>query len=115
MSKRQASRGRPATRGYAQQAEALLHAQGDYRHLRVRAHGAHLVVEHLEGDAFEPIARWTHLGGGTFGSSFRNHAGRWEPMPFAGPLERVIPNVAQALAPYLERWENPLGISGTGH
>ena len=78
-----------------------IRALGDYAHVDVLSRGGHLVIS-PDG---EPVARLTPTSApGLYGLSFRNHSGRWEPMPFVGDLQQQAQNVVAALAPYLERW-----------
>ena len=109
------TRSRVEAQACAVRLQALIRARGDYTHVGVRAHGAQLIVEVHDGDEPYPVARLTSLGAGEFGLSFHRHTGRWEPMPFVGPLEDVADDLIACLAPYLERRELPVGISGTGH
>jgi hypothetical protein len=100
---------------YAREAETLIHARGNYAHVHVRPHGNHLVVELEAGGGREPVARLTYLGGRQFGLGFHHHTGRWQPMPFSGPLETATCQLVQMLGPYLEPLDFPLDISGTVH
>jgi len=88
-----------------QDAEALrraIHALGDYGHVTVRTARGHLNIFVDEGP---PVARFTPLGAGQFGLSFRTHTGRWEPMPFMGDLVQLAHALVAALGPYLQRWD----------
>jgi hypothetical protein len=100
---------------YAREAETLIHARGNYAHVHVRPSRNHLVVELEGGERREPVARLTYLGERRFGLSFHRHTGRWEPMPFSGPLEAATSELVQMLGPYLVPLDFPLDISGTGH
>jgi hypothetical protein len=84
------------------------------RHLRelvghdavsVRPRGGHFVVEVIpqqdDDDAF-PIARLTKTGTNGYTAAFRNHSGRWEPLPGQGGLADMAKLVNDHLAPYLE-------------
>src|SRR3989304_909819 len=87
-----------------QEAQGLcdaIRSLGDYDHIRVRAERGHL---NIYPDNHEPVARLTPLGGGDYGLSFRNHSGRWEPMPFAGDISHLARELVTTLAPYLEPW-----------
>ena len=72
---------------------------GDFAHIKVRFARGNLEICPDEN----PIARATPLGGGRYGLSFHSHTGRWEPMPFIGPLEELARDIVDALGPYLER------------
>jgi len=82
---------------YANRAQEMIRSKGDYVHVSVRVSGKNLIIE-SEGD---PVAKLTQLGGGTFGLSFCTNSGKWEKMPHSGPLEKVIDEMVQTLAPYL--------------
>ncbi len=99
----------------AAQAEALIRSRGDYDHIQVRPHGAHLLVEAAWDGDTETIARMTHLGAQQFGLGFKTHSGCWEPMPFTGPLASVTQDLVEVLAPYLERANFSFDMGGTGH
>lgn len=100
---------------YAARAQQLIRARGHYSHISVRAYGAHLVVEAIDTTGSQPLARLTHLRAVEFALSFRASNGRWEPMPFAGPLEQVTADLVDTLAPYLDRRNFSVEISGTDH
>ncbi len=85
---------------------------GDYAHVTVRAQRGHLNV--YAGDV-EPVARLTPLGAGRYGLSFRNHSGRWEPMPFAGNMQEMTQRLVSALGRYLERWDFSDGKRESDH
>jgi len=110
------TRKRPSKRKHTdQEAQRLcdaIRSLGDYDHIRVRAERGHL---NIYPDNHEPIARLTPLSGGDYGLSFRNHSGRWEPMPFAGDISHLAPDLVTTLAPYLERWDFSDRKSGSGH
>ena len=54
-------------------------------------------------------------GSGHYGLSFMRHTGRWEPMPFSGPLQEMADTVVSTLGAYLARYDFPRGISGSDH
>ncbi len=88
---------------YAQRLQDLLRARGDHGHVAVRVARGHLVIELCDDDAPpDVLARASPLGGGVFGLSFRNHSGRWEPLPVVGPLEDVAAATVTLLGPYLD-------------
>jgi hypothetical protein len=86
--------------------ERLVRARGDYAHIAVRAARVHLLIENtsVHGPA-DVVARATPLGAGAYGLSFRTHAGRWEPMPVAGPLADVAAATVELLGPYLDPYD----------
>ena len=92
--------------------QASIRARGDYQHISVRPNRGHLVIL---GDEEQPVARLTPTGAGHYGLSFMRHTGRWEPMPFSGPLQEMADTVVSALGPYLARYDFPRGISGSDH
>jgi hypothetical protein len=108
-------RRRPNRNPTAQDATELahaIHALGDFAHVTVQAQRGHLLI--LAGDE-EPVARLTPLPNGSFGLSFRNHTGRWEPMPVAGDLAEVAYGLVDTLGMYLAKPAFPLGKSGSDH
>jgi antitoxin (DNA-binding transcriptional repressor) of toxin-antitoxin stability system len=107
---RTATPGPPPSDQDAKQLQASIRALGDYRHILARPNRGHLVIL---GDEEQPVARLTPIGSGHWGLSFMHHTGRWEPMPFSGPLQQMADAVVSALSPYLARYEFPLGISGS--
>jgi hypothetical protein len=72
-----------------------LRALGDHANLSVRSAGAHLVIAPREG---APLARLTRLGDEAWGLSFRDEAGRWEPMLLVDELDAVVTSMSAALA-----------------
>jgi len=112
MKTRKRSSKKKTTDEEAQQLCDAIRSLGDYDHIRVRAERGHL---NIYPDNHEPIARLTPLGRGDYGLSFRNHSGRWEPMPFAGDISHLASDLVTTLAPYLERWDFSDRKSGSGH
>ena len=84
-----------------------LFALGDFRHLRIRHDGQHMVVEHPgpvdTPEETVPVFRLTPLGGLPihFGLSFATHDNRWEKLPVSGLLDAVLSSAVELLAPYL--------------
>jgi hypothetical protein len=97
----------------AQQLQAGLRRLGNFEHVSVHAQRGHLVV--VSGDDTWPVARLTPLGGDHYGLSFHRHDGRWEPMPFSGPLDDVATTLVTTLAPYLQPVDFPSEMSGSDH
>jgi len=95
----------PQAQEQAQQLQTMIRSRGDYEHIRVRPRAGHLVIECEEKLGTHPVARLTPLGGGQFGLSYCNHTGKWEPMPFSGPMPQVVEDMISALAPYLARYD----------
>ena len=96
----------------AQRLRDAIRSLGDYEHVRVRAERGHL---NIYPDEYEPVARFSPLGGGDYSLGFRNHTGRWEPMPFAGDIPHLAQDLVTTLAPYLQRWDFPDRKSGSKH
>jgi len=96
---------RETARAYAQKVQDHIRSHGKYEHVHVRAYGKHLIIETGHEGQRDAIARLTYLGGQEFGLGFRTHTGRWEHMPFAGPVEEVTEDLLGTLAPYLKRWD----------
>ena len=94
----------PATRttDNAQRLATLLKELLGHDQIAVRAHGPHLHIRLVEADLETVVARLTEIRAGTFAAAYRNHAGRWEPLPGVGHLEQVAQIVVDCLAPYLE-------------
>ena len=72
---------------------AILADLGDYRHLDVRSHGAHIVI----GPPHGLVARLTALGDDAFGLSFRAAEGGWEPMLVVDTLDAVLHDMIAAV------------------
>jgi hypothetical protein len=89
----------------AQKLEALIRRRGDYGHIEVRERAGHLVIESREGEDTRTIARLTPLEGGLYGLSFCKHTGKWERMPFTGPMEKIADDLLATLAPYLQHMD----------
>ncbi len=118
MARKSASRdsvARVVVRADAGNAQELIHAQGDYGHVTVRAHGFHLLIQVSQDGRSETVARLTDAGSDGYEASFRNSAGRWEPLPIRGHLKEAVLQALEMLGPFLRRPENPLTISGTDH
>ena len=98
-----------------QQAQELcdaIRSLGDYEHVHVRAERGHL---NIYPDEYKPVARFFPLGGHEYSLSFRNHSGRWEPMPFAGDITHLAKDLVTTLAPYLQSWDFTDRKSGSEH
>jgi len=52
----------------------------------------------------EIIARAEKTGSAHYALAFRNHTGRWEPMPVQGTLAEVAVGAIETLAPYLRHY-----------
>jgi hypothetical protein len=90
-----------ATAG-ALELQKLIRSRGDYEHVIVRPRAGHLSVELTDEHGVRDIvARATPVSNSTYGLSFRNHAGRWEPMPVYGGLQDIAEGLTDFLGPYL--------------
>jgi hypothetical protein len=84
--------------------EALIRQRGDYAHVHVQARAGQLLIKTQDSQgAQDIIARATPIGGGQYDLSFRNHSGRWEPMPVSGLMEPFVEGLIGMLGPYLDR------------
>lgn len=82
--------------------QELVRERGSFGHVAVRPRAGHLNVEVTHGDgAREIVARATPVGAGLYGLSFRNHSGRWEPIPVMGNLAEVATGITDLLGPFL--------------
>src|SRR5215472_434898 len=75
---------------------ARLAVLGNYPHLCVRSSGVHILIARVGG---EPVARLSALGADSFGLSFPDGEGRWEPILVVDALEEVVATMAAALEP----------------
>lgn len=82
----------------AAQIEQVFYQQG-HPELRAQPQRGHVVVKVNE----EVLARYTCGGGNQLHLSYRNHNGKWEPMPFAaqepGEAARLV---LQILMPHIQ-------------
>jgi hypothetical protein len=92
----------PGAEAEASELQELMSDHLGHDEVKVRTYGQHLVLEAVCADATEPVARLTRLEQGRYGLSFRQHTGRWEPVPLAGTLEDVAAGAAQLFAAYFE-------------
>lgn len=69
--------------------------------IAVRPHGSHLNIRLVEDDLETTVARLSEIGRSRFAAGFRNHSGRWEPLPGTGDLDQAIEMVFTCLEPYL--------------
>jgi hypothetical protein len=102
----------PSIEQDAERLQADIRALGDYPHISVRPSRGHILIL---GDEEQRVARLTPTGSGHYGLSFMRHTGRWEPMPFSGPLQEMADTVVSTLSPYLARYDFPRRISGSDH
>lgn len=67
----------------------------------VRPHGRHLNIRLVEDEIETVVVRLTETQPGIFEAAFRNHSGRWEPLPGTGALTDAAQTVFACLEPYL--------------
>ncbi len=100
----------------AEEFTIAIRAMGDYAHVNVRPHRGLLYIYADErDDPDDAVARLHPSGDGTYGLSFHSHTGRWEPMPFSGDLAHITATLVATLHPYLAKWGNGPGTSGSHH
>lgn len=92
----------PGAEAEASKLQELMSDHLGHEQIKVRPNGQHLVLEAVCDDATEPVARLTRLGQSRYGLSFRQHTGRWEPVPLSGTLEEVADGAAQLFAAYFD-------------
>jgi hypothetical protein len=68
----------------------------------VRPYGKHLLIQMQRDDSLDTVARLTEASRNRYTAAFRNHSGRWEPLPAAGDLRQTAEAVVSMLAPYLD-------------
>lgn len=90
--------------GAARNLERLLHQQEHLRHLEVAPWGKHLVIRWHDGQETIPVARLSYEGAGNYRPGLMQHTGRWENLPFLGPLEEMGTTLIEVAGPYLEKW-----------
>jgi hypothetical protein len=66
------------------------------RHLRCRKRAGTIVIESGPPDDAAPRLRLRKLSPKNWGIDASTHSGRWERMPFQGPLLEVLPMVAES-------------------
>jgi hypothetical protein len=70
--------------------------------VEVQSSGAHLLLQLIEDDSHETIARLTKIGPNLYGAAFRTHTGRWEHLPVEGNLLEAAELVVDMLRPYFD-------------
>jgi hypothetical protein len=112
MATRKSARPSTPTSLEATTLQQAVQALGDYTHVSVRAGRGHL---NIFVDDSHPVARCTPLGAGQYGLSFRNHSGRWEPIPIIADLSRLAHDLVTLLGPYIQRWDFTDTKTGSHH
>lgn len=86
----------------AQRLQELIRKRGQCGHVEVRSRGQHLIVEVVDENGREPVARATAINAQDYGLSFRTHTGRWQPLPVAGKLEDIAGAITEELGAYID-------------
>ena len=74
-----------------------------HSYVKVRPFGQHLLIQREEGKEGETVARITPTGKKDhYTAAFRNHMGRYEPLPCEGNLLEVGSLIATLLEPYFD-------------
>lgn len=74
-----------------------------HEQVEVHSSGIHFLLQLIEDDAAETIARITKIGPNLYGAAFRTHKGRWEPLPIEGKdLLKVGETVVDMLRPHFD-------------
>jgi hypothetical protein len=79
----------------------LLHRHGGLEHLKVRRHGASLVLYSLWEDVKENRARLTMVSRTRWRLDMPLHTGRWQPTPYIGSLVDLFHLLTTDLAPFI--------------
>ncbi|CAM5789185.1 hypothetical protein CCAE64S_02334 [Castellaniella caeni] len=67
-----------------------------------QAYGRHLLIKRVDGEQLTVVARLTKFDRNHYGAAFRNHDGRWEPLPGASSLDEMAELVVTLLQRYLQ-------------
>ncbi len=70
--------------------------------IRVKPYGKHLIIQLVQNDEADTMARITDLGGGAYGAAFHSLTGRWEPLPGTGPLKEMAELLTTLVGVYLQ-------------
>jgi hypothetical protein len=70
--------------------------------INVKPYGNHLLIQLVQDDDADTMARLSELGRGVYGAAFRSHTGRWEPLPGTGPLKEMAELVTTLIGSYLQ-------------
>nr|WP_268745898.1 IS630 family transposase [Burkholderia sp. A9] len=74
-----------------------------HKYVATGTYGRHILIKRWGYPVCLPaVARLTPAGHDHYVAAFRNHSGRWEPLPGSGPLDAMAERVATLLQPYLE-------------
>jgi hypothetical protein len=92
----------PFAQAHAAELQRHLAELTGHEHAHVRPYGKHLLIQMQRDDRVDTVARLTEVGRNNYKAAFRSHTGRWEPLPFAGDLQRGAEVVTTLLAPFLD-------------
>jgi len=82
----------------------LLHRHGGLEYLKVRRHGASLVLYSLQGDEKVNEARFTAVSRTQWRLDMPLHTGRWQSTPYVGSLTEVVNILITELSPFVAPW-----------
>lgn len=82
----------------------LLRRHGDLEHLRVRRHGASLVLYSLLEDDKVNRARLTAVSRTRWRLDMPLHTGRWQSTPYVGTLTDIFHILTTELSPFIAPW-----------
>lgn len=91
----------PATENDVSAVASFL-AASTFKHLRCRKRANTLVIESGPADDAFPRLRLRKLASKNWGVDASTHTGRWEAMPFQGPLLELLPMVVDRFPWLLE-------------
>ena len=90
------------TKHYAAELQRQLRSLLGHEQIVTQAYGRHLLIKRLDDEESTVVARLTELGHNRYSAAFRNHTGRWEPLPGTGSLDEMSELVVTLLQPYLQ-------------
>jgi hypothetical protein len=90
------------TKHYAAKFQQQLRSLLGHEQIITQAYGRHLLIKRLDDEEPTVVARLTELGRNRYGAAFRNHSGRWEPLPGEGSLDEMAELDVTLLQPYLQ-------------
>ncbi len=73
-----------------------------HEQIRVKPYGKHLLIQLVQNDGADTMARLTDLGGGAYAAAFHSFTGRWEPLPGTGPLKEMAELLTTLVGVYLQ-------------
>lgn len=88
----------------AEKLNLKLHQLLDHDQFRVRILGQHLIIDIEESSSgvWATIARLTYISDNMYQPAYRNHKGRWEPLPVTGELSETTESLVEMLDIYLQ-------------